>query len=131
MTQELVLYETVADSISGMISVGTLRPGERVPSVRRLSTQRRVSIATVLRAYEVLENRGLIEARPNAGYYVRHRSPSAGEPSISNPPAAPQLVGVSALVQEVVNSHRRRVVSFGAACPGPDHMPTAKLQHMS
>jgi len=47
--------------------------------VRRLSTQRRVSIATVLRAYEVLENRGLIEARPNAGYYVRHRSPSAGE----------------------------------------------------
>ena len=67
MTQEIVLYETVADSITGMISAGTLRPGERVPSVRRLSTQRRVSVATVLRAYEVLENRGLIEARPNAG----------------------------------------------------------------
>ena len=86
MTQQAVLYETVADSISGMISAGTLRPGERVPSVRRLSTQRRVSIATVLRAYEVLENRGLIEARPNAGYYVRHRMPVADEPSISNPP---------------------------------------------
>jgi len=130
MTQELVLYETVADSISGMISAGTLRPGERVPSVRRLSTQRRVSIATVLRAYEVLENRGLIEARPNAGYYVRHRSPWAGEPSISNPPAAPQLVGISALVQEVLDSRRPGVVSFGAACPGPDHMPTAKLQRL-
>ena len=82
MTQEMVLYETVADSITGMISAGTLRPGERVPSVRRLSTQRRISVATVLRAYEVLENRGLIEARPNAGYYVRHRSLSA-ESSIS------------------------------------------------
>ena len=128
MTQQTVLYETVADSISGMISAGTLRPGERVPSVRRLSTQRRVSVATVLRAYEVLENRGLIEARPNAGYYVRHRKPVADEPSISNPPVAPRLVGISALVQEVLDSRRPDVVSFGAACPGPDHMPTAKLQ---
>jgi DNA-binding transcriptional MocR family regulator len=130
MTQPAVLYETVADSISGMISAGTLRPGERVPSVRRLSTQRRVSVATVLRAYEVLENRGLIEARPNAGYYVRHRTPVADEPSISNPPAAPQLVGINALVQDVLDSRRPGVISFGAACPGPDHMPTAKLQRV-
>jgi DNA-binding transcriptional MocR family regulator len=128
MTQQAVLYETVADSISGMISSGTLRPGERVPSVRRLSTQRRVSIATVLRAYEVLENRGIIEARPNAGYYVRHRLPVADEPSISNPPTVARLVGISALVQQVLDAHRPDVVSFGAACPGPEYMPTAKLQ---
>ncbi len=92
------------------------------------TTQRKVSIATVLRAYEVLENLGLIEARPNAGYYVRHRRPVADEPSISNPPSAPRLVGISALVQEVLDSRRPDVVSFGAACPGPDHMPTARLQ---
>jgi DNA-binding transcriptional MocR family regulator len=128
MTGQAVLYESVADSISGMIQAGTLRPGERVPSVRRLSTQRRISIATVLRAYEVLENRGLIEARPNAGYYVRHRMPVADEPLISKPPSAPRLVGVGALVQEVLDSRRPDVVSFGAACPGPDHMPTARLQ---
>lgn len=128
MTPQAVLYETVAESITGMISAGTLRPGERVPSVRRLSSQRRVSIATVLKAYEVLENRGLIEARPNAGYYVRHRTPAADEPSISNPPASARLVGISALVQEVLDSRRPDVVSFGAACPGPDHMPTARLQ---
>lgn len=82
----------------------------------------------MLRAYEVLENRGLIEARPNAGYYVRHRMPVAAEPSISRPPTAPRLVGISALVQEVLDSRRPDVVSFGAACPGPDHMPTARLQ---
>jgi len=127
MTQT-VLYESVADSISGMISSGTLLPGERVPSVRRLSTQRRVSIATVLRAYEVLENRGLIEARPNAGYYVRHRRPRAEEPSLSKPPAAARLVGISALVQEVLDARRPDVVSFGAGCPGPEYMPTARLQ---
>src|SRR5258708_30312397 len=114
MTQQTVLYETVADSISGMISAGTLRPGERVPSVRRLSTQRRVSIATVLRAYEVLENRGMIEARPNAGYYVRHMQPAADEPSKSNPPPPPRLVGIAALVQEVLASRRPEAGPCGA-----------------
>lgn len=130
MTQG-VLYESVAESISGMISAGTLRPGERVPSVRRLSTQRRVSVATVLRAYEVLENRGLIEARPNAGYYVRHRPVVAEEPAISNPPKAPQLVGISALVQDVLDARRPGVISFGTACPPPEYMPTAKLQRLT
>ncbi len=129
MTQT-VLYETVADSISVMISAGTLRPGERVPSVRRLSVQRRVSVATVLRAYEVLENRGLIEARPNAGYYVRHRTRIADEPSISNPPKAAKLVGISALVQDVLDSRRPGIMSFGTACPPPEYMPTGKLQRL-
>jgi DNA-binding transcriptional MocR family regulator len=130
MDQQGVLYEAVADSISGMIASGTLRPGERVPSVRRLSTQRRVSISTVLKAYEVLETRGMIEARPNAGYYVRHRAPFAEEPFTSQPPPAPQLVGISALVQEVLDARKPGVVSFGAACPSHELMPTRKLQRV-
>jgi DNA-binding transcriptional MocR family regulator len=130
MDQQGVLYESVADSISGMIASGTLRPGERVPSVRRLSSQRRVSISTVLKAYEVLETRGMIEARPNAGYYVRHRAPVAEEPSISQPPPAPQLVGISALVQEILDARKPGVVSFGAACPSHELMPTQKLQRV-
>lgn len=128
MNDSDVLYRSVAASISGMIASGTLRPGERVPSVRRLSSQRNVSISTVLKAYEVLETRGLIEARPNAGYYVRYRPPAAAEPSISQPPAAPQLVGVSALVQDLLDARRGEVVSFGAACPSHALMPTQKLQ---
>jgi DNA-binding transcriptional MocR family regulator len=128
MNEQGVLYETVAASISGMIASGTLRPGERVPSVRRLSSQRKVSIATVLKAYEVLETRGLIEARPNAGYYVRPRGPVAAEPSVSSPPSAPQLVGVSALVQDVLDARKPDVVSFGAACPSHELMPTQRLR---
>lgn len=127
MNDSDVLYRNVAASISGMIAAGTLRPGERVPSVRRLSSQRNVSISTVLKAYEVLETRGLIEARPNAGYYVRYRPPAAAEPSLSQPPAAPQLVGVSALVQDLLDARRGEVVSFGAACPSHALMPTQKL----
>ena len=57
--------------ITALIDEGTYRPGERIPSVRQMSKQEGVSISTVLQAYLLLENRGLIEARPQSGYYVR------------------------------------------------------------
>jgi DNA-binding transcriptional MocR family regulator len=130
MEDRAVLYESVAENISGLIAAGTLRPGERVPSVRRLSSQSRVSVATVLRAYEVLEMRGLIEARPGAGYYVRGRAPIADEPAISHPPAVPRLVGVNALVQDILDARKPDVVSFGAACPDHELMPGQKLRRV-
>ncbi|MET1083961.1 MAG: GntR family transcriptional regulator [Burkholderiales bacterium] len=45
------LYERLAGEITTLIQAGTLRPGERIPSVRHLSTSKRVSVATVLEAY--------------------------------------------------------------------------------
>lgn len=74
---EAHLYDRVAAHIADLIARGTLRPGDRIPSVRRLSRQQGVSVATVLQAYLQLENRGLIEARPQSGHYVRARRVSA------------------------------------------------------
>jgi len=64
------LYQQLADDISSQIRDGTLRLGERVPSVREVSRERTVSAATVVRAYELLEGRGFIETRPRSGFYV-------------------------------------------------------------
>lgn len=64
-------YNQLADQIQALIRSGTLRAGEKVPSVRRLSTQQQVNISTVLQAYEKLEDAGVIEARPQSGYYGR------------------------------------------------------------
>jgi len=58
------LYKQLALRIGELIEHGTLRPGERIPSVRQLSRQEDLSIATVTQAYRVLENRGLIESPP-------------------------------------------------------------------
>src|SRR6185369_13662777 len=65
-----LLYEEVSARIGAMIAKGTYRPGERVPSIRGLSRQMRVSVNTVMWAYARLENLGVIEARPQSGYYV-------------------------------------------------------------
>src|SRR5260221_10507134 len=86
-------YKQIALRISELIEHGTLRPGERVPSVRKCSEQQNVSIATVMQAYRLLEDRGVIEARPQSGYYCRaQRWTPPPEPEMSN--SAPRAVHV-------------------------------------
>ncbi len=67
---EPLLYERIAAEMGDLIERGTYRPGDRIPSIRELARRRRVSINTVMEAYAQLENRRLVEARPQSGYYV-------------------------------------------------------------
>src|SRR5712675_336192 len=99
------LYEQMAGKIHQLIQRGTLRPGERVPSVRKLSEQHDVSIATVLQAYMVLEDKGLIEARPQSGYYVRARLHDLlAEPTKSAPPQTACCVSVGELAMRIMRT---------------------------
>src|SRR5438045_9623036 len=68
---ESPLYLQIAESMTQQVARGALRSGDRVPSLRRLSRQRRVSMSTALQAYLWLERRGYLEARPQSGFYVR------------------------------------------------------------
>src|SRR5687767_3367286 len=78
------LYEDVAGRIAAMIDGGTYGPGDRLPSVRNLHAQFDVSVTTVLEAYRLLEDRGVIRARPQSGYFVRPRD-------VPRPRTAPRL----------------------------------------
>ena len=74
-------YQKLAELLAGMIQAKALRPGDRVPSVRAFSRQQRVSVPTALHAYATLETRGLIEARPKSGFFVRpQRADTARQP---------------------------------------------------
>jgi len=68
----LLLYQRIAQQLAEDIRRGVYQPGERVPSVRKMSSQLNVSHATVLQAYANLEDQGLIRARPQSGYYATH-----------------------------------------------------------
>ena len=68
---DATLYHQIADKLCVLIKAGTIRPGSRMPSVRKLHKQMNVSITPVLEAYRQLENRGTVEARSRSGFYVR------------------------------------------------------------
>ncbi len=123
------LYEQVAERLGEAISAGTLRAGDRLPSVRQLSVSERVSVSTVLQAYVHLESLGLIETRPQSGHYVRRRErPLPAEPQVSQPAAAATPVSVSALVARVYRAAGdARIVPLGAAFPSPELLPFRRL----
>jgi len=130
--ESLPLYEQVADKVEKLIRSGAMRPGDRVPSVRRACAQHDVSLTTAVQAYLSLENRGLIEARPKSGFFVRSQFRDlVSEPTTSRPKHSATRVGVGSLQSRIFDAARMPdVVPLGAAYPGADNLPVAKLSRI-
>lgn len=126
-------YQEIADEIASLISSGTLRAGQRIPSVRKASALHKVSAGTVLQAFDQLEARGLIEARPQSGYYARaQHSGFAPEPKSTTPQSRAVQLDVSELVFGVLEQIKHReLVPFGSAFPSPELFPLARLNRMA
>jgi DNA-binding transcriptional MocR family regulator len=124
----MTLYRAVAQDFADMIRGGTLRPGDRIPSVRSLCRTRGVSPSTVLHAYESLEAQGLIESRPRSGYYVSANRAQVPIPRATRPKSRSTRVAVSDLVFETLEASRDRgVIPLGSAFPSPALFPWSKL----
>lgn len=68
------LTEQLAARFAERIQTQLLAPGTRLPSVRQCAQQQGVSPSTVVAAYDQLLAQGLVEARPNRGFFVRNRA---------------------------------------------------------
>lgn len=55
------IYDQIASQLRGLIASGALAEGERLPSIRALANDLRVSVITTKRAYADLEVQGLVE----------------------------------------------------------------------
>lgn len=127
------LYEQIAQEIRQQIEHRVLQPGNRLPSVRKLSRQKGVSISTVLQAYMNLEDVGVIEARPQSGYYVRQQFRNLPpEPSILRfAPKPTPVKNVVTLVEDLINTYQYSdFVPLGAAMPAPDLLPVTKISKL-
>ncbi|MEV5051705.1 GntR family transcriptional regulator [Arthrobacter sp. LAR12-1-1.1] len=72
-------FEQIRAQITSLITVGTLAPGTRLPTVRSLASDLGLAAGTVARAYKELELAGLIETRRRNGTVV------AGKPALPAP----------------------------------------------
>jgi hypothetical protein len=122
---ELLRYERLAEDLRGIIVAGNLRPGERLPSVRRLARERHLSVSTVLQALHQLEDRGLVEARPQSGYFVRHAQPARATDRPLDPGGAG--TGRCQPAPDARSADRRPagVAPLAAALPSSSLMPLA------
>lgn len=123
------LYERVAERVREMILKRAYRPGDRLPSVRDLSRQERVSVSTVLEAYRLLEAQGLIHPRPQSGYFVHAYAATAPpEPSRSVPEPIPAVFRLDDLLLSMSRQKEAPgLVQLAFATPDPQLLPHAKL----
>ena len=70
------VYRQIVDQIKYQIASGTLRPGDRLPSVRDLARQLPVNQNTVLKAYDLLAHEGLLARRQGDGTFVDDAPPT-------------------------------------------------------
>ncbi|MBK6809183.1 MAG: PLP-dependent aminotransferase family protein [Sandaracinaceae bacterium] len=124
-----MLYEDVAQRLERLIHDGTLLPGHRLPSVRHVRDRWGVSVATAQHAFRVLETRGLVEARPRSGYFVRDTPRlwlPVPEPSVPLPEDE-RLRGLSVLRETAAPD----LVALGTALPDPVHLPLSALGRLA
>lgn len=126
------LYHQVAAALEHAISSGSLRQGDRLPSVRQLCQQHRVSPATATLAYRWLENRGLVEARPKSGYFVAPRMPALPEPELDRRMGEPGFVEPDDIAREfLLGAEDEHALPKFTPSPGGLTQPEAKLRHLS
>ena len=129
---ETKLYEQIAARVRGMILDRIYRPGDRLPSVRELSRQSGVSVTTVLDAYRLLEDQGLIHPRPQSGYYVHaYANVQSAEPVLKAPATSPAHFTRDEMLQSMTHEvDRPGLIELAFANPNPDLLPLAKLARL-
>lgn len=116
-------YVQIGTRMAQLIESGAFKLGQRLPSVRDTAAMQGVSLTTAMQAFRWLEEQGLAQARPKAGYFVkapraRLPLPHMGRPPMHSVPVADRsrtdlLLSLDEGVDEGVNF----AVNLGGSCP--------------
>ncbi len=122
-------YTEVADRIESLIANKVLKIGDKLLSVRALSKEQGISLSTAFQAYYTLESKGLIEARPQSGYYVKYAHDHIlSIPKVHEPVDDAVPVSVDDMISSVYRDlNAKGVTNFSVATPSIKLLPTAKL----
>lgn len=104
LSQEGPRYRALADEIARAVEDGALNAGEKLPPVRDLAWDLKVTPGTVARAYQLAEQRGLLEGQVGRGTFV------CG-PEATGPMASPVSLGPSP--EGMIDFRLNRAIDIG------------------
>jgi GntR family transcriptional regulator len=64
------LYIQIVRQVESLVTIGDLKQGDQLPTVRELAVELRINFNTVARAYRVLDESGLISTQRGRGTYI-------------------------------------------------------------
>jgi DNA-binding transcriptional MocR family regulator len=129
MDMNINLYESLANEIDVMIKTCVFGPGERLPSVRHLAHENQLSVSTVTQAMRLLQDRGLVDVKPQAGYYVRHRPKPLDDTIDDSDFKKPTYVDIKKGYTQILLANQNiNLVQFASARLPDDLSPIKRLQ---
>ncbi|MCG8570604.1 MAG: PLP-dependent aminotransferase family protein, partial [Spirochaetes bacterium] len=132
MPKKIPLYETLINDIIHQIDNGIYKPGDKIPSIRRMSKLKKVSINTVKEAYMILENRRIIHSKPQSGYFIRYQWPEQTNfTNVNKKEINPIAATTNELIHMVLqDAMKRDFVQLGCVELNPDLLPVKQLNQI-
>ncbi len=127
------LYNQIVSRLAFQIRSHVLKPGDKLPSLRALSREQNISVSTAFKAYSELENKGLVEARPKSGFYVKGSPKRSTFPRVishadSAATGLPQAVDLSQVFREVYSTlSDPHLIKLSLSAPTRNLIPVARL----
>ena len=123
------IYLRIAGIIEQQILSGTLRSGDKLPSLRTICREYGISQNSALSAYYHLESKMLIETRPQSGYYVKYSRLRMPAVANASRPSGIASFGINEqLVSRVYDSLGESChLPLSLAAPANEFLPIAKL----
>ncbi len=121
-------YQQLAHTLRRQIEAQVWLPGEKLPSLRESCRQSGFSLMTVLQAYQLLEDQGLLISRPQSGYYVApvQQTPLRGDQRHAL--HAAENIDVNDAIFDILKAGQDpHIVPFGSAFPDPTLFPQPQL----
>ncbi|MGF6273075.1 DNA-binding transcriptional MocR family regulator [Massilia sp. UYP11] len=115
------LADQIVRAVAARVDERLLRPGARMPSIRRFAASHGVSPFTVVASYDRLVALGYLESRRGAGFFVRERQAPAHTPTHTSTSARPAPVPADLDIAWLVRSMFRQA-PLGLA-PGSGVLP--------
>ncbi len=126
-----ILYEVISKEIKQLIESSAYIYGEKLPSIRRLSLEKNVSVATIQKALELLEGENIVRAVPRSGYFIT--KPAEPTKIIENYqiPLLPKTVEIQERASNVFQQcESKDVLDLGTGYPSSEYFPTETLKRL-
>lgn len=124
-----MLYQTIVDYFIENIEKGTILPGEKLPSLRKVSDQFDVSLSTAVEAYRKLELFGFAIAKDRSGYSAK--LPALNEnillPSKKFKSKVSDIEHIDEIIELINQTLDKTTAPFGFGTPATEKFPSKML----
>lgn len=128
--KRILKYETIGKLFEEQILTGVLSVGQKLPSVRKLTLQFKISVNTATNVFLWLERKGLIYSKPQSGYYVANIPNFKKElTDVTDPLLKPSTLSVHELTYKVLHSMgAKNLTQLGISIADESFLPLAALK---